>query len=82
MPPGLLRHVVGGYLAQLGWISYLSIAYRLSYTKRSGYKDILIVNTRTWLLLLEENFAVGLFCLDVKGAFDRVACERLTAKLA
>ena len=39
------------------------------------------MNTCTWLLLMEEGFAVGLFCSDVKGAFDRVAAERLTAKL-
>ena len=44
-------------------------------------KDVLAVNTCTWLLLMEEGFAVGLFCSDVKGAFDRVAMERLTAKL-
>ena len=40
------------------------------------------MNTCTWLLLLEEGFAVGPGCSDVKGAFDRVACERLTEKLA
>ena len=31
---------------------------------------------------MEEGFAVGLFCSDVKGAFDRVSAGRLTAKLA
>ena len=30
---------------------------------------------------MEEGFAVGLFCSDVKGAFDRVSAGRLTAKL-
>ena len=39
------------------------------------------MTTCTWLLLLEEGFAVGLFCLDLKGAFVRVACKRLTEKL-
>ena len=52
-----------------------------AYTKRRGYKDVLAVNTCTWLLLMEEGFAVGLFCSDVKGAFDRVSAGRLTAKL-
>ena len=52
-----------------------------AYTKQRGYKDVLAVNTCTWLLLMEEGFAVGLFCADVKGAFDRVVLERLTAKL-
>ena len=31
---------------------------------------------------MEEGFAVSVFCSDVKGAFDRVACELLTGKLA
>ena len=53
-----------------------------AYTRRRGYKDVLAVNTCTWLLLLEEGFAVSVFCSDVKGAFDRVACELLTGKLA
>ena len=39
--------------------------------KRRVYRDVLVVNTCTWLRLLEEGFAV-----------DRVACERLTEKLA
>ena len=45
-------------------------------------KDALAVNTRAYLFLLEEGFAVEVCCSDVKGAFDRVARERLTGKLA
>ena len=42
---------------------------------------MLAVNTCHWLLLLEQGYAVGVYCSDVGGAFDRVSCERLGLKL-
>ena len=39
------------------------------------------MNICNWLLFLDGGCAVGLYCSDVSGAFDRVRCERLTAKL-
>ena len=34
-----------------------------------------------WLLMMERCLAVGLYCSDVSGAFDRVRKERLILKL-
>ena len=39
------------------------------------------MNVCNWLLLMEQGQAVGLFCSDVFGAFDRVDKDRLRAKL-
>ena len=52
-----------------------------AYTKRRGYKDVLTVNVCSWLMLLEQGLAVGVFCSDVSGAFDRVSRTRLCEKL-
>ena len=46
-----------------------------------NHRDALAVNVCSWLLLLEDGFAVGLYCSDVSGAFDRVCKARLGAKL-
>ena len=35
----------------------------------------------TWLSAMEDGMKVALYCSDVSGAFDRVASERLVAKL-
>ena len=55
--------------------------HQYAYGKGRGYKDALFVNTCTWLLRLEEGFALGLYCSDVSGAFDRVFKPRLCKKL-
>ena len=55
--------------------------HQYAYGKGRGYKDALFVNTCTWLLRLEEGFALGLYCSDVSGAFDRVSRTRLCDKL-
>ena len=52
-----------------------------AYTIRRSHRDALAVNICNWLLFLDDGCAVGLYCSDVSGAFDRVRCERLTAKL-
>ena len=52
-----------------------------AYTTRRSHRDALAVNICNWLLFLDGGCAVGLYCSDVSGAFDRVRCERLTAKL-
>ena len=56
--------------------------HQYAYTKRRGYKDVLAVNVCKWILLLEQGMAVGVFCSDVSGAFDRVSRERLLKKIA
>ena len=54
---------------------------QFAYGKGKGYKDTLTVNVCNWLLLMEQGHAVGLFCSDVSGAFDRVDSEKLRQKL-
>ena len=39
--------------------------HQYAYTKRRGYKNVLAVNVCSWLLLLEQGMAVGVFCSDV-----------------
>ena len=46
-----------------------------------NHRDALAVNVCSLLLLLEDGFAVGLYCSDVSGAFDRVCKACLGAKL-
>ena len=53
-----------------------------AYIKGKSYKDTLAVNVCNWLLLMEHGHAVGLYCSDVAGAFDRVDKKRLRAKLS
>ena len=55
--------------------------HQYAYTKKKGYKDVLAINVCCWLLALELGFAVGVYCSDVSGAFDRVSSARLRAKL-
>ena len=55
--------------------------HQYAYTKRRGYNDVLAVNVCSWPLLLEQGMAVGVFCSDVSGAFDRVSRERLLQKI-
>ena len=47
--------------------------HQYAYARGRGYKDVLAINVCNWLLLLEQGLAVGLYCSDVKGAFDRVS---------
>ncbi len=54
---------------------------QFAYTKGRGYKDVLAVNICHWLLSLEQGLAIGLYCSDVSGAFDRVSNARLGDKL-
>ena len=56
--------------------------HQYAYTKKRSYKDVLAVNVCSWLLLLEQGLAVGVFCSDVSGAFDRVPRVRLQEKIA
>ena len=67
----------------LPWLEHTEAygPHQYAYAKGKGYKDVLAVNTCNWLLLLELGFAVGVYCSDVSGAFDRVSRERLCAKL-
>ena len=54
---------------------------QFAYGKGKGYKDTLTVNVCNWLLLMDPGHAVGLYCSDVLGAFDRVERDRLCLKL-
>ncbi len=67
----------------LPWLEHIGAygPHQYAYSKGKGYKDVLAVNTCHWLLLLEQGYAVGVYCSDVGGAFDRVSCERLGLKL-
>ncbi len=56
--------------------------HQYAYTKRRGYKDVLTINVCSWLLALEKQELVALYCSDVSGAFDRVSKERLGEKLS
>ena len=51
-----------------------------AYSAGKSYRDDLAVNVCAWLLLLEAGRAIGLYCSDVSGAFDRVDRERLSRK--
>ena len=55
--------------------------HQYAYSAGTSHRDALAVNVCSWLLLLEEGRAVGLYCSDVSGAFDRVDRERLSEKL-
>ena len=52
-----------------------------AYSAGKSHRDVLAINVCSWLLLMEGGQAAGLYCSDVSGAFDRVSCERLCAKL-
>lgn len=43
-----------------------------AYTRQRSQRNVLAMNVCNWLLLLESDFAVGLFRSDVCGTFDRV----------
>ena len=55
--------------------------HQYAYSKNKSHRDVLAINVCCWLLLLEEDHAIGLYCSDVSGAFDRVSHERLGQKL-
>ncbi len=55
--------------------------HQYAYSSGKSHRDVLTVNVCSWLLLLEDDHAVGLYCSDVSGAFDRVDRERLSMKL-
>ena len=55
--------------------------HQYAYSHGKSHRDVLAVNLCSWLLLMEDDHAVGLYCSDVSGAFDRVARDRLCAKL-
>ena len=55
--------------------------HQYAYSVGNSHRDVLAVNVCSWLLLLEEGCAIGLYCNDVSGAFDRMDRERLCSKL-
>ena len=55
--------------------------HQYAYSLGKSHRDVLAINVCSWLLSLEDGLAVGLFCSDVRGAFDRVCRQRLGAKL-
>ena len=73
------RAVGGVFVPWLGQNGFGEHQY--AYSQGKSHRDALAVNICSWLLLLEDGFAVGLYCSDVSGAFDRVCKERLGEKL-
>ncbi len=77
----VIERAIGGVF--IPWVEKVG-AYgprQVAYAKGTSYKDVLALNVCSWLSLMDRNFLVGLYCSDVSGAFDRVSCERLSAKL-
>ena len=52
-----------------------------AYSVQRSHRDALAVDVFNWLLMLEIGQAIGLYCSDVSGAFDRVRQERIMMKL-
>ena len=52
-----------------------------AYSTRRSHRDALAVNICNLRRFLDNGCAVGLYCSDVSGAFDRVRCDRLVEKL-
>ncbi len=55
--------------------------HQYAYAAQKSHRDVLAINVCSWLLLFEEGRAAGLYCSDVSGAFDRVARDRMCAKI-
>ena len=77
----VVERTIGGVF--IPWVEANGVfgPHQYAYSKRKGYKDVLIVNVCSWISLLERGLLVGVYCSDVAGAFDRVSCDRLCAKL-
>ena len=73
------RAVGGTFVPWLGEHAFGENQY--AYSAGKSHRDVLAINVCSWLLLMEGGQAAGLYCSDVSGAFDRVSCERLCAKL-
>ncbi len=52
-----------------------------AYSKGRSHRDVLAANVCDWILAFENDCAVGLYCSDVSGAFDRVCRQRMSEKL-
>ena len=77
----VIERVVG--YAFLPWANQVRLfgENQYAYSTRRSHRDALAVNISNWLRFLDDGYAVGLYCSDVSGAFDRVRCERLVEKL-
>ena len=54
---------------------------QFAYTPGRGSRDAIAVLVLTWLYGFEHFLKFAVYCSDVAGAFDKVECERLIAKL-
>ena len=54
---------------------------QFAYKRERGSRDALAFLVLTWLEGFCRKVKFALYCSDVSGAFDRVRCERLLAKL-
>ena len=52
-----------------------------AFSEKRSHRDALAANVCNWLLMMEDGKAIGLYCSDVSGAFDRVSRPRILAKL-
>ena len=54
---------------------------QFAYTRGRGARDVLALLMMVWLQALAEGMKIAVYCSDVAGAFDRVAVNRMVAKL-
>ena len=55
---------------------------QFAYRKGHSAQDVLAYVCTSWLLALQNNFRIGVYCSDIKGAFDRVCTALLLFKCA
>ena len=55
---------------------------QFAYSQGRSYKDALTLCVCEWILALNCNCRIGVYCSDVAGTFDKVSSERLVNELA
>jgi len=73
----LLQALYAPFLATVGGYGPNQFAY----LKARGARDALAMLVLQWVRVLALGSKIGVYCSDVSGAFDRVAMDRLIAKL-
>ena len=76
-----MERIIGSSFLRWAFDNDLYGQNQYAYSTGRSHKDALAVNICNWLIMLENGDAIGLYCSDVSGAFDRVRKERLISKL-
>lgn len=76
------ERVVGKFFQQFLQQSGAYGERQFAYSKGRSHRDALTLSVLTYLLVLDHDQMVVLYCSDVSGAFDKVDDERLLQKLA